>query len=89
MREIILTLVAYNVCSSTTGTLNNITVLTKSHSDFDNSPACLNTNMIFTNKTIGGYNSNCDTFSEYIWDFGNNTSSNQAGNVGYVIAFGA
>ncbi len=83
-KEFIVTVIAYNVCSSTTGTVNNITVLTKPQPDFENSPACLNTVMKFTNKTIGGYNPNCDTYAEYIWDFGDGTSSNQVGDVSHT-----
>ena len=83
-KEFIVTVTASNVCSSTTGTVNNITVLTRPVADFENSPVCLNTNITFTNKTIGGYNPNCDTKADYLWDFGDGSLSTQAGDVSHI-----
>jgi gliding motility-associated-like protein len=79
--EFIVTVVATNACSSTTATVNNITVLTKPNPDFKIGPACINSVVSLTNLTIPGFNPDCSQSGKYTWDFGDgsptveNTSS--------------
>jgi PKD repeat protein len=69
-KEFIVTVTASNVCSSTTGTVNNITVLTKPEANFDFTSPCLKTSTKFINTTTTGYNPDCSKTTEYTWDFG-------------------
>ena len=60
-----------NSCDVTTGSIANITILKKPIANF-NAPAvsCSNTNILFQNTTIGGYNQNCTQELIFTWDFG-------------------
>ncbi len=73
-KEFIVTVTASNVCSSTTGTVNNITVLTKPGTDFEFTSPCLNTSTKFINTTTVGYNPDCSNAAQYTWDFGDGSA---------------
>lgn len=68
-----------NACGKTKSSVSNITVYTKPVADFTiaSTPACLNTNVSFTNTSLAGYNQNCVQNSLYQWDFGDGTTSTQ------------
>jgi large repetitive protein len=73
-KEFVVKVTATNVCSSTSGTVNNITVLSKSEPDFEFTSVCLNTEITIRNTTISGFNQDCSTTSIFTWDFGDGTS---------------
>lgn len=75
------TLRASNGCFTTTYTLNQIIIRKKPVADFNTSPipACVGTEVCFTNTTIGGYSGNsCSPVSNYTWTLGDGTTSNSA-----------
>jgi len=65
-----------NACGETPSSVSNITVYSKPTANFTAPPqACLNTNVLFTNTTLTGYNQNCVQNALYQWDFGDGTTS--------------
>jgi len=72
-------LTAINSCKSTPATIGGITMWSAPVPDFDISPALgceVSGVFCFTNFTIpGGYGSNCDRTTTYLWDFGNGNTS--------------
>ena len=73
-KEYVVTVTASNVCSSTAGTVNNITVLSKAVPDFSVNQACLNSSITFKNLTQSGYNTDCSQTANYTWNFGDGSS---------------
>lgn len=59
-----------NACSSTPAAVGNITIITKPEPDFTAFPTCVNSNTLFTNKTMIGNGKNCTSLANYTWDFG-------------------
>lgn len=73
------TLRVINGCYTTTYTLNQIVVRMKPVADFSIDPAapCLNLPVCFTNNTVNGSSGkSCSTTSNFTWDFGDGTTSN-------------
>lgn len=72
------TLRAINGCFTTTYTVNQIVVRKKPIANFSvQVPACVNDAVCFTNLTTDGSSGNsCSTVSNYVWDFGDGTTSN-------------
>ncbi|OQP56466.1 PKD domain-containing protein [Niastella populi] len=71
---------ANNGCYTTTYTLNQIIVRKKpvANFSFSPSPACVNSNVCFTNQSTNGYSGNsCNTNTSFNWDFGDGTTSTQ------------
>ncbi|WP_349318365.1 PKD domain-containing protein [Chitinophaga sp. MM2321] len=75
------TLKVINGCFITTYTLNQIIIRTKPKADFSVNPIkpCINVPVCFTNLTTDGYsgNNNCSSASNFTWDFGDGTTSNE------------
>lgn len=65
---------AKNGCDSSVGQFSPVRVYTKPTAKFSVSPStgCVNSVITFTNNTILGYNSSCNTSTIYTWDFGDN-----------------
>ncbi|MDA9775195.1 PKD domain-containing protein [Algibacter sp.] len=62
--------------TESTTSVSPITVYKKPEVDFSMTPvACLNTSVLFTNLSSGGYSQGCNTASEYNWDFGDGNVS--------------
>ncbi|WP_333696365.1 PKD domain-containing protein [Flavobacterium sp.] len=60
-----------NACGTTPFTLGNISVIKRPEADFTSPPiACVNTSVLFTNTTIGGFSQNCNQNAIYTWNFG-------------------
>ncbi len=77
-----------NACSTTTGSVSNITIYIKPTANFvAPTIACLNSNVLFTNTTITGFNNDCSQNAIYTWDFGDGspTQSTQDANHTYTI----
>jgi PKD repeat protein len=66
-----------NACYTTTYTVNQIIIREKPIADFAiDSPVCVTDAVCFTNKTTNGSSgNNCNTISNYTWDFGDGTTS--------------
>ena len=76
-----------NACGTTTGSVSNINIYIKPVADFTfATPSCLNTNVVFTNTSLSGFNQSCTQNSIYTWDFGDGspTQSTQNGNHTYA-----
>lgn len=72
------TLKASNGCYQTTYTLNQIVIRKKPIADFTiDTPVCVTDAVCFTNTTTDGSSGNntCYTVSNYLWDFGDGTTS--------------
>jgi PKD repeat protein len=72
------TLKAINGCYSTTYTLNQIVIRKKPIADFTiDTPVCVTDAVCFTNTTTDGSsgNNSCNTVSNYVWNFGDGTTS--------------
>lgn len=72
------TLYVINGCFTTKYTLNQIIIRKKPQANFSFSPAtpCINGNVCFTNQTVNGSSgNNCDTWSDFSWDFGDGGTS--------------
>ncbi|OIP00632.1 MAG: hypothetical protein AUJ98_07280 [Bacteroidetes bacterium CG2_30_33_31] len=69
---------AYNFCDQTTATVSNIRIYTKPTANFSSSldTSCTNTSINFSNNTLSGFGYNCNGNANYLWDFGDGTSSN-------------
>ena len=63
-------LLIINACDRTPATIGGIKVFSTPIADFIAPSSCANTNIVFTNKTIAGYNNNCKQEATYSWDFG-------------------
>ncbi len=60
-----------NACNVTKGSVSNITIYIKPTASFTApTSACLNSDVLFTNTTIAGFNNDCLRNSIYKWDFG-------------------
>jgi len=74
------TLQAINGCYTTTYTLNQIIIRKKPIVDFSiaPSPVCLDVPVCFSNQTTNGSSGNnfCDGSSDFLWDFGDGSTSN-------------
>ena len=69
--QITTTLKVTNACNFTTGTVSNISILSKPVADFSVPlAACVNSTVTFTNTTVSGYGANCEQKSLFTWDFG-------------------
>lgn len=65
------TLDVTNACGTTPFTLGNITILTKAVTNFTTlEKACVNTSVLFTNTTAGGFSQACSQLSIFTWNFG-------------------
>ncbi len=72
------TLKAINACFITTYTLDQILIRQKPKADFSWLPdtGCVTEPVCFTNKTTDGYSgTSCSTIANYVWDFGDGSSS--------------
>ncbi len=74
-----------NACSVTTGSVSNITIYIKPTADFiAPTIACLNSNVLFTNTTIAGFNNDCSQNSIYTWDFGDGSPTQSTLNANHT-----
>ncbi|WP_158638420.1 Ig-like domain-containing protein [Panacibacter ginsenosidivorans] len=66
-----------NACYTTTYTVNQIIIRDKPIADFAiDTPVCVTDAVCFTNKTTDGSSgNNCNTISNYTWDFGDGSTS--------------
>ncbi|ASZ12627.1 gliding motility-associated C-terminal domain-containing protein [Chitinophaga pendula] len=72
------TLYVINGCFTTKYTLNQIIIRKKPQANFSFSPTtpCINANVCFNNLTINGSSgNNCETFTDFTWDFGDGGTS--------------
>ncbi|NEW80786.1 MAG: PKD domain-containing protein [Mariniphaga sp.] len=74
------TLTVTNACGITKGTISNITTISKPTADFTASQyACKGSNVLFTNKSNLGFDTNCSRQTKYKWDFGDLTPTQTTG----------
>lgn len=70
---------AHNYCDQTTATVSNIRIYTSPTASFNTSAdtSCLGTSISFGNNTLSGFGYNCNGNANYLWDFGDGTTSYQ------------
>lgn len=72
--QFVVTINAHNGCSSTTASVNNITVIAVPEPEFDaDTIVCMLNPVSFENISFPGYNPNCNQDAEYTWNFGDGT----------------
>ena len=71
------TIIASNGCGVSTATISPVKVYTPPTAQFTASPnpGCTNSQITFTNTTIVGANSSCDTATVYVWNFGDGSAN--------------
>jgi PKD repeat protein len=75
-KEFVFFITAKNVCGQTPAAISAIKIAMKPFADFEINKQHIGNigdQILFTNKSISGYNTMCDTNSIFYWDFGDGT----------------
>lgn len=80
-------IIAKNLCDSSQATITPIRVYRPPVAAFSSpNPVCTGSSVPFTNLTVNGYNSACNSNATYLWDFGDGTATSSAVSPSHVFS---
>ncbi|WP_189663106.1 PKD domain-containing protein [Polaribacter sp. IC073] len=73
--QFIVTLYVNNACKTTTFQVDSVIILEPSSAEFESiDNSCINTSIVFNNKSIIGNGNNCTVEADFTWDFGDGST---------------